>query len=818
MKNRRNWVKYIVICLVGLLYLESDFLMVHAANTMLPKAAYNIQVSLRKKSELVVTDDGYMRIYYDGTKIGIEYYDESFQIQSKKFLEMELNTWGGFYASEDAYYIVEGQSNTAESDTAEVIRVIRYDKNWNRIGAAKITGDPDRFGGQVRYPFDYGCVEMTECNGMLYIVTGHEGYVDPAYNQGHQGFLMIAVDEATMTGEIVDCDLWHSFAQYIKCKDSNLYVLEQSEGSRFTKLTKYNEGNLQGTSIPVLKYGGDHTSAWAIPCYATVDSMALSADNVLCLGTSIDQSQYDEVSSATSFNLYLTLTPMNSFTEEDTTIKWLTDYVDDGTGFYGAELTKINDNRFMVSWEEDNDAGTIEDNDLLSSHVLHYIFIDGNGNKLSEEYTAAAPISDCNPIVHHNKLVYYASNDGMVNFYTIDANTGAFDKKCYQLAGENSTWELKDGILTVSGSGAVDATAWRIIRDKVQKIIIKTGINSLSDDVFENFDTLTEVVVEEGLESIGNNTFYNCDALAKITIPASVTSIGTGILDTGWFWIGSGAPVIRAKIYAPANSYAIEYAKQNNISYEINGDAKEDLDDTEIDDGVGDPDMDGNETAQENNQNSKDNSVISDVNSGATYKVNPSDDGNQTVVMTQYSGQAKKIVIPAEIKANGLSYKVTAIADGAFQNNKVLTEVIIGDNIQEIGKNAFAGCTKLKKVTFGKNVRSIGNKAFYNCKKLKKVTISAKVTKIGTSAFKNCKNMESVKIGKSVKTIQKEAFRGCGKLKSITIQSKKLKTVGKNVFKGIKSDAKIKVPSSKVKEYKKRLKNKGQGKNVTISK
>ena len=101
-----------------------------------------------------------------------------------------------------------------------MIRVIRYDKNWKRNGAASITSNPDLFGGEVRYPFDYGCVEMSENNGKLYIVTGHRGYVDESIGQGHQGFLMIQVDQSSMTGKIVSCDLWHSFAQYIKSKDN----------------------------------------------------------------------------------------------------------------------------------------------------------------------------------------------------------------------------------------------------------------------------------------------------------------------------------------------------------------------------------------------------------------------------------------------------------------------------------------------------------------------------------------------------------------------------------------------------------------------
>ncbi|MFR5149252.1 MAG: hypothetical protein ACLTER_06740 [Ruminococcus sp.] len=69
---------------------------------------------------------------------------------------MELPLWGGFYAGSDGYYLVEGQNNTAEDNSAEVIRVIRYDTNWNRSGAASITSNPDLFGGEVRYPFDYG--------------------------------------------------------------------------------------------------------------------------------------------------------------------------------------------------------------------------------------------------------------------------------------------------------------------------------------------------------------------------------------------------------------------------------------------------------------------------------------------------------------------------------------------------------------------------------------------------------------------------------------------------------------------------------------
>ena len=92
-----------------------------------------------------------------------------------------------------------GQDNLEEDTSKEIIRVVKYDKDWNRVAAASLKGD-DSFGHQTRYPFRYGNVSMDESNGILYLVTGHEGYFDERVGQGHQGFLMYAVNEASMTG------------------------------------------------------------------------------------------------------------------------------------------------------------------------------------------------------------------------------------------------------------------------------------------------------------------------------------------------------------------------------------------------------------------------------------------------------------------------------------------------------------------------------------------------------------------------------------------------------------------------------------------
>ncbi len=573
------------------------------SSSVLPYAVFNLNSNLKSKSYMSSTDNGYMRVSYVSGKIGIEYYDSNFNIQSRKDLNMELPIWGGFYKGKDAYYIIEGQNNLEQSDDVEFMRVIKYDFNWNRIKAASIStnsGNKNLFGNEVRFPFDYGCVNAVETDDMLYVVTGHEGYVDDEYNQGHQGFLMLGVDKSAMTGKIADCDLWHSFAQYIKRKDSDLYVLEQSEGSRNTKLTKY-PGQMSyeyggfyadSTSIPVLEYGGDRDSAWAIACYASVDDMELSSDNVLCIGTSIDQSQYENVTSDTPHNIYLTVTPLNNFTQEATKVKWLTQFTGEGKSFVGVKLTKVNDSRFMVSWEEyerEYNTSFAEAEDLMSNHTLHYIFIDGKGDPISKEYTAVAAFSDCHPILKGNKIVYSASTSNSVDFYSIDVNTGKLDKKIYYVAGDNIVWNLENGVLTFSGNGTFTSNAeyqsqypvssastwysfssgnndWLPLRNSVEKIVIKGGIENIPDNMFSNFDKTKEVIIESGLKTIGKNVLDEIDGKFDIYIPDTVTKIGDEAFFSGWYTY-SDKKIYYAVIHGKSGSAAEKYANEVDAKF-----------------------------------------------------------------------------------------------------------------------------------------------------------------------------------------------------------------------------------------------------------
>lgn len=200
-----------------------------------------------------------------------------------------------------------------------------------------------------------------------------------------------------------------------------------------------------------------------------------------------------------------------------------------------------------------------------------------------------------------------------------------------------------------------------------------------------------------------------------------------------------------------------------------------------------------------------------------------------------YTGSADKsaaiVKVPASITTtDGATYNVTAIAAGAFKNNKKLTGVTIPNTVTAIGASAFENDTALKKVTIPASVTEIGAKAFKKCTKMTKVVIGKSVKKIGASAFegdkslktvtfkgsavesigagafKNCKKLKSIVIPKSVKTIGKNAFNGCKQLKKITFKGTSVKKIGTNAFKGVPKTSKAKVPKKKLTAYQKLLK------------
>ncbi len=99
---------------------------------------------------------------------------------------------------------------------------------------------------------------------------------------------------------------------------------------------------------------------------------------------------------------------------------------------------------------------------------------------------------------------------------------------------------------------------------------------------------------------------------------------------------------------------------------------------------------------------------------------------NLTLKKIETKGKTS-VSIPATIKCDGKTYKVTKVGAAALKGNKDVKTLSVGKNVKSIGKNAFNGASKLKTVTIKGKVTSVGKNAFAGINK--KATIKIDATK-----------------------------------------------------------------------------------------
>ncbi len=124
------------------------------------------------------------------------------------------------------------------------------------------------------------------------------------------------------------------------------------------------------------------------------------------------------------------------------------------------------------------------------------------------------------------------------------------------ICGDNARWKYADGVLTISGTGAMhdfneayyNEAPWIDFMDQINTVIIEKGITYIGERAFrgcsnlksitissnigyrafEDCKNLTNVTILNGVKTIEEYAFTNCENLRSITIPNSVEKIGKG--------------------------------------------------------------------------------------------------------------------------------------------------------------------------------------------------------------------------------------------------------------------------------------------------
>ena len=225
-------------------------------------------------------------------------------------------------------------------------------------------------------------------------------------------------------------------------------------------------------------------------------------------------------------------------------------------------------------------------------------------------------------------------------------------------------------------------------------ITIKEGTLGIAACAFSGLSNLTSVVIPNSVKSINYGAFKECNGLKSIIIPNSVTSIGNSAFESC-----KNLTTIISEIATPftigdilsSNKYSqttLIVPKNTKDDYQATDGWKNFTQIVEVGDG----------------------GIVGQSFYAGDIKYYISE--NNTLSVISYDSNYAGILIPSQVKFNGIAYSVTSIGNYAFRYCSSLFSVIIPNSVTSIGKEAFNNCSNLTSAVIGSGVTSIGENAF----------------------------------------------------------------------------------------------------------
>lgn len=369
------------------------------------------------RSHLISNNDGtFSSVNVDEGHVRIELYNKDYEVTSSKELPFELQYYGAFYSGDKYNYIAYGQNNEEENNSKEVVRVVRYDKSFNRIDSLSIKG-----GESITIqPFRSATPRMAENGDELVFHTSRLRYTG-SDGKNHQSQLTLIINTSNMSltndiGAFQKNHVSHSFDQFVKY-DGKEHVLVD-HGDAYPRSIVLHKGNgSQYKEVELLRIPGN---IGANMTGVSLGGMEVSSTHYI---TAYNQVDYAKVQSFTNFemigldkdvrDIMLAVVPRTNLTSDKVNNITIAKYTS-GTDHVGSapKLVKMGDDRFVVLWQE-------FDHENMPLGVK-YVEVDGSGNVVGEINSISKfVLSDCGPVIVDDEMVWFADKKGKRIFYTI---------------------------------------------------------------------------------------------------------------------------------------------------------------------------------------------------------------------------------------------------------------------------------------------------------------------------------------------------------------------------------------------------------------
>ncbi len=303
-------------------------------------------------------------VYEDGafvtlppTQFFVERYDEEGNVLSSQALPMELPIFGAFLQGDGCFYLAFGRENQAEDDSAEVWRVVKYDKDWNKLSAAPVTGGES--GTVLPFRSTVARMALSPDGKELTLHAAHQGYASKEDGKRRQSNITFTISTADMAVTSVASPLSdaHSFGQFVRYSGKDPFTVDHCDGS--PRAFVLSSGKRQ---VELFKLAGEPGQNVT---HAIGSGFEVSGDGFLFLGCSAPQKVFDD-DGWTPWNVFLTYTDSSL---NKTTLTWLTTGAKES--ITAARLVKLSDDSFLALWGEEGN--------------VHYQRLSGKGAKLGDE-------------------------------------------------------------------------------------------------------------------------------------------------------------------------------------------------------------------------------------------------------------------------------------------------------------------------------------------------------------------------------------------------------------------------------------------------
>ncbi len=334
-----------------------------------------------------------------------------------------------------------------------------------------------------------------------------------------------------------------------------------------------------------------------------------------------------------------------------------------------------------------------------------------------------------------------------VSYATLSTTT----VKVTDYTGVGTTLEIPASVTNGGTTYSVTAIGENACKQKnLVSIVLPNSIIEIEGGAFYE-NPIISFDIPESVRTIGPSAFKRCNSLESLVIPATVTSLGNSMLENC-----TGLKTL--SIYASVSCFG---------DFTLSGTSVENI---YVPQGTVPSYAD------------KFGSHLNYIEIGRYFKV--LDEGDKTAAMVApfedapegYSGD---IVVPETVDIDGVTYKVTEIAQDAFRNNTNITSITLSKNVEVIGETALQNCSNLTTITLSEGLKTIGVGALMGTA-ISEIALPNSLTTILNQAFKKCSNLKTVVVPAGVKSLERLTFSECTSLEKAELLG--VETMGDDTF------------------------------------